>query len=120
MVDDSAQPGPSGDKRKRTSKDFSNFVTTDAAEVLRMINDPDFDDQYPNDLPSDSFDDDSDDEGGGVVRTSADVDIARTIRENADSEERAELDDEYNCVQCSFISQNNITFMGFNSLVSML
>ena len=37
------QPGPSGVKRKRKEKQFAELVKTDVDEVLRLMDDPNFD-----------------------------------------------------------------------------
>ena len=96
MADDEPQPGPSGEKRRRTAKDYSHFVTTDAAEVLRLLEDESFEDWCGENVSDDSFDEDDDGEGeGGVAHVGGERDIARLVAENVARKERAELEAEY-------------------------
>ena len=54
--------GPSDVKRKRVAKDFSAFVTQDAGEVIRLMEDEEFSARCDKNLSDDSLDED-DDEG---------------------------------------------------------
>jgi len=94
MADNEPQPGPSGEKRRRTAKDYSHFVTTDAAEVLRLLEADSFEDCRGENVSDESFDEDGEGEGG-VAHVSGERDIARLVAENVACEERAELEAEY-------------------------
>lgn len=94
MAEKEPQPGPSGVKRKRTAKDYGDFVTTDVQEILRLIDDDEF---CADDNPSaseDSLDEDYGDESA-VQGSGGDVDIAAIVRDHVDRESRAELEAEY-------------------------
>lgn len=56
MADDEAQPGPSGDKRHHLAKKYNGFVTSDINQVLKMLDDEDFDDFCGYSSSDDSFD----------------------------------------------------------------
>ena len=73
MADDEPQPGPSGEKRRRTAKDYSHFVTTDAAEVLRLLEADSFEDCRGENVSDESFDEEGE---GGVAHVSGERDIA--------------------------------------------
>ena len=92
MADDEPQPGPSGEKRHRTAKDYPHFVITDAAEVLRLLEDDSFEDWCGENMSDDSFDEDGE---GGVAHVGGERDIARLVAENVARKERAELEAEY-------------------------
>jgi hypothetical protein len=86
--------GPSAEKRRRTAKDFPNFVTTDVNEVLRMLDD---DDLYGSDLGSEFDDSESSDSEAtdSIVRACGDVVLPSVLRRQAEREERAEMDAQY-------------------------
>lgn len=97
MADREPVAGPSRTKRKRTQKDFSDFVTEDPSRVIDLLEDPDFDEWCEENVSSDDSSDwDSDGGEGdsvGVVQTGGDM--ASIVRRDAERGERAELEAEY-------------------------
>ena len=95
MADDGQQPGPSGEKRRRTSKKLEGFVTKDIDKVLGLLEDEDLSALCDTGLSDDSFDEEEETQSE-MQRTGGDVDatIAQVVRDNIDREERAELEAE--------------------------
>ena len=91
---DEQQPGPSGEKRQRTSIKFEGFVTKDIDTILEQLEHEDLSAVSDTRLSDDSL---SEEEDPQTEMTGGDVDasIAQAVRNNMSIEERAELEAEW-------------------------
>ena len=95
MAEDEPTPGPSGLKRKRSSKQFEGFVTSDVDEVIGLLEDDEFTAFCEQNLSEDSFDEEERDDEPEVRTGMGDIDTESRVRADISREERAELEAEY-------------------------